>query len=498
MANQVGATREGIRYQDLYCWCEILLLLDDQSSYEQAYLEHPDACSVDDLVLTPKEATEPTKYIQLKWRVTQSELCSFESLTKVRSGEKSWLQQLYTSWKKLRERGTVEILFVSNWPADPELGRYIRSRQGRISDDFFGASSGSMAGKARALWSEHLEISELQLKEFVQDLRLQVPTPSIGWLENLADERMGRLGLRMGPNPRAVALDQISSWIEQGGENKTIGPQHLRRLVRERDLLARPETEEIPHDVERVVRQTPEASLWIHGWSRQGFDLPPTVELDWTEHFDITKRRIPAQEVWSQVLFPDLVKAKTELSQHRFIDFRGKLPLTALLAVGHTFSEVADYTFRTAQPTRGEIFLWRSNEPPTGRKFITEEKTSAGTGSEVIVAFSIVGDAQPATQPLQKRLGGRLKACIFAVPDSGWGGDAIASGGDATAFAHQAKELLKRARSHYQATKIHLIVYTPASFCLFLGQKLSALGTIVTYESTGANDYQESVILETR
>jgi hypothetical protein len=502
MANQVSAIREGIRYQDLYSWCEILLLLGADSPYEYAHLEHPDACSVDDLTLFPKEGSgAPAKYIQLKWRTRQAELCSFEALVKKRGGTKSWLQQLHESWKSLRQRGAAEIWFVSNWPVDPEgLGRFLRSRAYQLDDEqLFGQTEGSQAGKAMKLWAEHLGIDRSELKAFCQDLRIRPGSPAIAELEEKIDDRMGRFGLRMGANPRAIALDAIGTWIEAGGSRKKVTAQEVRRFVEARDLIARPETPAPSDAAERIIRREPEGSLWVHAWAKQAFDLPPTEELDWTAHFSLLARKIPSQETWDNVLFPELDRARDRFSGKSFIDFRGKLPLTAALAVGFAFQEVAGYSFRATQPTRSEIFLWRSDAPPTTRTFVTHiEEEANPQGDEILVTFSIVGDARPDAQALRQRLGSKLRATVDAQPDGGCGGDSIRSAGDATALAHAAKELLKATRARYQAARIHLVLYAPAAFCLFLGQKLNSLRTILTYEQTPEHDYQRSVILETR
>jgi hypothetical protein len=500
VANQVSAIREGIRYQDLYSWCEILLLLERESPYEYAHLEHPDACSVDDLTLFPWEGSKiPARFVQLKWRVRQSELCSFETLIRERGGEKSWLQQLHQSWKTLRMRSPVEIWLVSNWPLDPGLGRFIRSRGYEIEESLFEETPGSKAGKARKLWADHLEIDESELKSFCRDLRLRVNSLSIGELEEKTDDRMGRFGLRMGANPRAIALDAIGTWIEMGSERKKVTAHDIRRLIESRDLIAHQEAQALPAEMERIVRKNPEVSLWIHGWAKQGFDLTPTEELDWTSYFNLTKREIPSQETWNNVLFPELERVRSRFSGHDFIDFRGKLPLTGVLAVGFAFQEIAGYSFRAAQPTRGELFLWRSDAPPTGRAFITSlEEAPDNTSDEILVVFSIVGDARPDVQRLRERLGSKLRATVYAQPDGGGSGDSIRTAGDATALAHEAKELLKAVRSRFQASRTHLVLYAPATFCLLLGQKLNSLSPVVSYELTREHDYQQSVILETR
>src|SRR5207248_1831794 len=104
----------------------------------------------------------------------------------------------------------------------------------------------------------------------------------------------------------------------------------------------------------------------------------------------------PSQEVWEQMLFPQLQLASEELISRpdgSYVDFRGKLPLTAVLTVGAKFSEVAGFKFRAEQPTRGETFLWRSDPNVSNRTFQTREETYEGAGQDILIALCITGEA---------------------------------------------------------------------------------------------------------
>lgn len=244
----------------------------------------------------------------------------------------------------------------------------------------------------------------------------------------------------------------------------------------------------------------PPVSLWVHGWGKRAFDRTPTVELDWTGHFDRATRRVPNQETWERMLFPDLVQAREELDRHSggsYIDFRGKLPLTAVLAVGSVFPEVGGYKFRAEQPTRGENYLWRSNAKPSGRHFEYEETAGEKDAEDIMIALGITGDARADVEVLSGELAGVLKAVVYAEPDNGAGDAAITSNEDVVALAIRAKELIRACRNKYRANRTHLVLYAPATFCLFLGQRLNAVGEILTYERTTEGKYHASVTLIT-
>ena len=188
------------------------------------------------------------------------------------------------------------------------------------------------------------------------------------------------------------------------------------------------------------------------------------------------------------------------MAKHRdgeYIEFRGKLPLTAILAVGSRFLEVGGYSFRAEQPTRGEINLWRSDAKPSQRDFVIREREISLEGKDILVVFSITGDASDDADVLSTNIPESLRAVIYAEPDNAPGDGAIESDSDATALAIRGKEIIRSSRLKYRSLRTHLVLYAPATFCLFLGQRLNALGEIVTYERTADGGYQPSVILRT-
>jgi hypothetical protein len=252
--------------------------------------------------------------------------------------------------------------------------------------------------------------------------------------------------------------------------------------------------------VEKITVEHSSSCLWIHGWVMRVYDILPTVELNWTKYFDRDSRRVPSQRVWERSLRPSLQEAKPKLNKHgRFIDVRGRLPLTTMLGVGSLFPKVDDYRLRTEQPTLGKTHLWRSDAKPSKSRFriIEEKQKRTGTGAkDILVALSITGNAIREVASLFKQ-SSEMSAMILAEPDSGTGEGALRSARDAVALAINAKELIRDLRIKYKASRTHLVLYTPASFSLFLGQYLSALGDIITYERDLDGNYKQSITLRT-
>jgi hypothetical protein len=168
-----------------------------------------------------------------------------------------------------------------------------------------------------------------------------------------------------------------------------------------------------------------------------------------------------------------------------------------MLAIGTAFSEVAGFKFRAEQPTRGENYLWRSDAKLSARTFKLEEEERQTDCADILIALCITGDAHEDVRLLSDQLAGVVKAVVYAEPANGSGDGAITCNEDAVALAVRAKELIRGCRNKYRAIRTHLVLYGPATFCLFLGQRLNALGKIVTYERTVEGGYQLSVTLQT-
>lgn len=499
MGNQSASRRQGDRFQDLYCLREVLRLLQKKYDYDYAWIEHPKAAAVDDLTLHPKPGSKlPTKYVQVKWHVDHQDTISFKSLVKKKGRERrSLLQSLFESWRALKREGPTEIWLVTNWSVDRTLGRLLDTSTYRLKEDFYG---GKKVHKALQDWTDALACKRDELEEFCRSLRLRIGFHSLRDLEEIVDDAMQACRLRSGPNPRAIARDLISMLIENGGEQKRVDRERLHSLLSERDLweVASP-TATVTRSVE-VPHAGPTVRMWVHGWAKRAWAEPPEIELDWTPYFSRAERRIPDQATWESTLLPELAAKRRDLQEQgkTFIDFRARVSLTTTLAVGWAFPEVDGFSFRIEQPAAGEIFLWTSDTPKANRFFRVSEEEGEPSGRDVLVIFSVTGDASIGVQALRERLRPTLAAVFHARPDGGTGGTSIRSAGEATALAQNARELLTNVHNRFPSSRKHLVLYSPATFSLFLGQKLSSLGEILTYEmNSEGDDYQPSVLLRT-
>jgi SMODS-associated and fused to various effectors sensor domain/Cap4 dsDNA endonuclease len=488
MGEQSSSRLKGDDYQHLYSWYELLQLLDPQSKYSYGFVEHPSAGAADDITLH-SEAHNHAKYTQVKFHVDQKSQYSSSSVVEVPAGSaRSLLHKLFDSWKALHESHTsgIEIWLVSNWASAEDIGEFLLDSCA-LKDEFFSAGTKSDAGKIRLAWRESLRATDTELHDFCRSLRLRFGYSGFQELEEKVDDRMARYGLRAGRDPRAVALDIVRGWIKEGGQKKRIDESVLKSVIHARGLRA-------------ISSEQPQTSLWIHGWAKRHYDLTPTVELDWTSHFQIEARSVASPVVWEEKLLPQLRETRTKfaaMTGGTYIDFRGKLPLSASLAVGHIFSEPFGIRFRVEQPSGGEILLWRSDAGTEAFDLHTEETPFDADGSEGIVALSITGNAGPDVLRLASVMPRNFRAFLNLTPKAGFSATSVQSAGQVVSIATQVKELIRRFRTHRGLTAIHLVLYCPAAVALFLGQRMNALGKVLTWERSADGSYQPSVTLLT-
>jgi len=226
-------------------------------------------------------------------------------------------------------------------------------------------------------------------------------------------------------------------------------------------------------------------TLLIHGWAKHKYSDQPTAELDWSHAFSKDPfYRIPDSSVWEAKFLPELRQIRDRWRNtysNRFIRVRGVLPLTALLGIGCTFSSCAGYDLEIEQLTNGVTQKWKSQVSPSNLKFKVTKETDE-EGDELLMVFSVTGVACSQVEKWMHKSSVKFGAIVYLEPETGVGNNAITSNADAVALAAHAKSLIQHYRQHFRASRIHIILYSPASFSLFLGQHLNALGKVVAYE----------------
>lgn len=242
-------------------------------------------------------------------------------------------------------------------------------------------------------------------------------------------------------------------------------------------------------DIERIL-QTSVASaiatersitLWVHNWTREAYDIPPDYVLDWSQHFDRGKRRVPSEEVWNNELLRELKELKDKIAidrSERLIRFRGRCALSTSIALGATFPVVGGWTFEVPQPPA--VGPWRSDASPT-TPYHMQSNLIDGGGDDLVLGLNIRGDGREDVRRYIESTRVPPKLFAFMAPSSP-GSQSIAGAEDACAFARGVREQLGDLLKRHGIRRTRLFFYGPQALAIFLGQHLTSIGEIQLFE----------------
>jgi hypothetical protein len=237
------------------------------------------------------------------------------------------------------------------------------------------------------------------------------------------------------------------------------------------------------------------AILWMQNWTRETFDVSADYVIDWSQHFDRAKRRVPKAETWNSHLMPELKALREKIQSERaerFIRFRGKCALSSGIALGAAFPVVGGWVFEIPQPPSKEP--WRSDANPTSPYELKVELIDAG-GSDLVLGVNVRGDCSEEIRRHIDSTGELPKLFAFVAPSS-LGSRSIANAEEAVAFASALREQLGRLLNAHNLRRTRLFFYGPFALAVFLGQQLTSVGEIQLFEYSD-NGYVPSCTLRT-
>jgi hypothetical protein len=256
-------------------------------------------------------------------------------------------------------------------------------------------------------------------------------------------------------------------------------------------------------DIEDVLRRSivsvgvPERAitLWAQNWTSETFDIPADYVLDWSHEFDRNSRRVPTEDVWNNLLLPELRALRNRIAaehRERLIRFRGRCALSTSIALGATFPVVGGWAFEVPQPPAKEP--WRSDASPTSPYDLHVDVIDGG-GADVVLGLNIRGDGREDVRRYIDSTGVPPRLFAFMAPGLP-GSQSISGSAEACAFAMAVREHLGALLKRIGARNTRLFFYGPQALAIFLGQQLTSVGTVQLFEYQDPG-YVPSLLLTT-
>ena len=245
----------------------------------------------------------------------------------------------------------------------------------------------------------------------------------------------------------------------------------------------------------------PVTNLVIHNWTSEKFDIKADYILDWSSLFNRKTRLVPDQQVWNEKLLPALERLRKNIAEStaaRFIRFRGKCCLSTGIAVGAVFPGNGSWVFEVLQPTTP----WRSDAMPEAKYQLKINEVTSDffnpdpNGNSIALVLSVTANATADVTDYIRNNSLQVKAIIAVEPRAGCGSLSIPNNKEAVSFALAARDTLKKTLTDYKVHFTHLFFNGPFALAIFLGQKLTSVGSIQLYEFKDPG-YVQSCTLKT-
>jgi hypothetical protein len=460
----------GYQYQYALAWRHACDALTDPG-VDSISVEDPSGGHFDDVVIRRRDF-DADQYLQVKSSNSGSGVVDEQWLTSaVTSAGRSPLQHFHSTWRDLARgnRPFVLTLYTNRGIESdhPILGALRDNKAATIRvSDLRAASAGGAAGRARAKWAAHLDVSEEELYDFLADVRWVQSGPEDG-LRKDAIAPMRLAGLRYDREAVELGIAYIRELVTDA-----IGPRtrdQLREDLAERDMFAR--------DAELV--------LAIDAIDRPNRPQHAHAKVDWVDRFigsDARARRRPTNPGdWNALFRTDLERARLELEAYpaRRVLVTGAMRLSTQFAVGREFPDVRHWVISTDQ--RGTI--WRTDAEPdvTAPAHLSETGAGAGVGQDLAIAMSLSNDISGDVLEYVRAYQLPVSSVLALTSD---GGPSHTSVPDAAWLVNWVRTARDQIRAHARrATGVHLFMSAPAAAALFLGHQWNTIpGPLTIYD----------------
>jgi hypothetical protein len=451
LASPSAARLSGDDYQHVFTLMHaVRLLREDVWGIQKVAMEVDGAGNVDDLIVFYGD--RPALYHQIKFSRQAGEPLEHTWFTDPGKAKKSPLKRFHESSIALAKDGVPpEMALVTNRilaAGDPVL-EHLEGRDGRLTPRLSRPGVSAATKKARAGWAAELEISEAELFELLDHLRIEAGQGTLEVLRDRCGDVMMAAGLRGDADAVILGNGAIRDLIEAGHD-------HL-----DRDAM----TAIVDRHGLRTEEQV--ALLDVAAIDRAPFAGTATAALDWVDYYEGTgprERRRLVDPASAQKMGAELVEARRliQAAGYSSLMMRGAFRLDVGFALGAEFADSAG--FRVSYAQRDE--LWRSDADPE-RFDLAVSTEDRGRGTRIAVCVSVNHQiAEPVASYLASE-GIEIARLIELTPAGGLGPKAIGGPAQASGCAHA---LVQAVRDNYQGvSEILLFLACPNGLAILLG-----------------------------
>ena len=228
--------------------------------------------------------------------------------------------------------------------------------------------------------------------------------------------------------------------------------------------------------------------IGIHNWTKEILGTKPDYDFDWSNDFDRVERKIPSPNTWKkyQDELSNLKKTILSKTASRSILFQGKVTLSTAILFGATFPQNGGWTIDFFQ---SQVCAEWSSSAKASFDFevYSNELELFNNGDSLALVCDITGRGIDDVKTYINDSNLCVKSILSVSPKEGTGSLSIKTNQEAVSFALQSIDFLRSKLKELRLKKVHLFYYGPSSIALFIGQRLTSLGVVTTYEYQDPN-----------
>jgi hypothetical protein len=464
-----AAALRGDDYQHIIGWYWACRALNDADIISVS-IEDAAGGAFDDLVILRNTGVDC--YYQMKSSNTDETVVDAKWLTTATATNgKSPLQHFHATWaSRRRDNPRPQFQLITNRAFDPDdpilklhdkysntVGRLLRLK-----------SPGSVAGKQRKVWANHLGITEAELLDFLDEFELHHEGGETSWFRQARDA-MRAAGLRGDDHAVVLGRDLVRDWVKTGA-----GPQMrdaIREQVAQADLLARQGT----------------LIFAVHAVDRPAHSLQPVVTFDFVDLYegatDRERRQLRNADDWQTVVMPSLASKIRDLEAFgvRRVHITGAMRLPMWFAIGVRLSDIRGWVVSADQRN----VEWCSSAPPAAVEARELGRVELAQGEDLAVAIALTHDVACDVEEYLHSSGAPVREFLSLGPAGGSSQTAVPNAAFAVGWAHAARARIVDAVRRTHAPRLHLFFAAPAGATLMLGHHWNLLPPTVVYEHLG-------------
>ena len=496
MATANVARWNGDDYQARWFWYLACELLEPDTKIEKIGFEDPTHKAFDDVsVYYKRNIYRTADFHQVKFHVNQGGSLSAESLIDpklINASSVSLLARAYSAYKRLENSDGVRFYLYTPWQAHPDdiLAELIRNQDGQINlAKLAEGGARSKTGKLRAMWMEHLSITdEAELMDFLNTIRIS-DGPTLVELGRRLKSRLIGVGLKPADPEVSNEYDSLARDLVSQNRN-CLTRSELEEVLKERGLWLGG-----PRSVDKRV------SLGIRSRMLFAEDLGNKVEYVCCvcEHFP--SRHIRQRELWNSAVYPSIAEfvQKTILAGNEYL-LRLDAHSSIAFSAGHLLpSKVGAKVSLVQKSFSGGETEWSIPDSLSPVDDLIYDRQDIGQdGEEVAIALSISQDVRDAVLAYVSAGMPQVGQVLFVDTATGPGATAVTGAGHAAAIAQTlAHKLRGMGVGFSEATRLHLFAAAPNGFIFFFGRFVSShpYWTLYEYDLEGRSGYVPSISL---